>query len=159
MGGSQFEGFAPKYSPEEEQRLNELINQNLPLLQQVLSGGLQGLGTPEAQQQFEAQFLDPAMMNYEQQVIPGLKQQFTDLGASSSSAMNQALAASAGNLMTDLYGKFAQQQYGGQQNIMQLLLGLLANPQNEAMIRQNQGILPGMVQGMGAAAAAIPAFL
>lgn len=59
-------------------------------------------------------------------------------------------------MQTQLYGQFAQQQAGAQQNALQMLMQMMQNPQFEAMIRQDQGILPGIISGtaqIGAGAA------
>ena len=93
--------------------------------------------------------MKPAMQNFEQQTIPAIQQSMTDQGAGSSSALNQALASSASNLQTDLYGKFAEQQQSGQQNFMTMIMQLMQNPQFEAMVRQSEGVLPGVLKAGG----------
>ena len=107
-----------------------------------------GLGTEESQRQFESQYLAPAMQNFEQQVMPSIQERFQDMGAGASSALNQALAGSAADMQTQLYGQFAQQQAGAQQNALQMLMQMMQNPQFEAMVRQDQGILPGIISGV-----------
>ena len=148
MGGMSMEGFAPRYGPEQEQMLTQMIQQNLPQLQHVLSGQLAGLGSPEAQEQFQAQFMAPAMQNFEQQVMPSIQERFQDMGAGASSALNQALASSAADMQTQLFGQFAQQQQGAQQQALSQLIQLLSQPQHEALIRQDAGLLPGIISGL-----------
>lgn len=60
--------------------------------------------SPEAFRAFEA----PLMQQFEQQIVPGIAERFAGMGtgggASSSSALNQALAQAARNLSTDIAG-------------------------------------------------------
>lgn len=71
------------------------------------------------------------------------------MGAGSSSALNQALATSAKDLQTNLYGQFAKQQFEGQSQAMTQLMSLIQQPQFEAMIRDNPGIIGPLIQAMG----------
>lgn len=90
----------------------------------------------------------PAMQNFEQQVMPSIQERFQDMGAGASSALNQALAGSAADMQTQLYGQFAQQQAGAQQNALSQLMQLISNPQFESIIRQDAGLLPGIISGV-----------
>jgi len=72
-----------------------------------------------------------------------------DIGGGSSSALNQALSSSAQNLTTDLYGQFAQQQNAGQNQAMTQMLSLIQNPQFEAIIHQNPGIIGPLLAALG----------
>ena len=55
---------------------------------------------------FQKSVVDPTMLNYNQQVLPAIQQQFADANAGSSSALNQALGASANDLGTMLGGQY-----------------------------------------------------
>lgn len=76
------------------------------------------------QSAFKTGVVDPMMQQYNQQVLPGVQQRFTDLNAGSSSALNQALASSANDLTTQMgqmYLPFMQNQ---QQNKLAAASGL-----------------------------------
>lgn len=84
------------------------------------SGAISGLLKGYDEDMFQKGVVDPAMRQYENQVLPSLQQRFTDANAGSSSALNQALSQSAQDLSSSLAGKridlqnsMAQQQLGG----------------------------------------------
>lgn len=124
------------------------------------------------QRQFQSQFVDPAMQTFQQQVIPGIEQRYSEAGAGRSSALNQSLAQAGQNLQTQLGSQLAgliDQQQGRQlqaagalgqlsnmpaQNAMQLLqLGL--QPSRTPIISQGEGgILPGLLSAGGTIAGA-----
>lgn len=67
----------------------------------------------ESMEGFKYGVVDPMMQQYSQAVLPALQQRFVDSNAGSSSALNQALAASAGDLTTQmgsLYLPYMQNQ-------------------------------------------------
>lgn len=130
------------------------VDLRTPEQQQFISGGLTGAGAAgqayqdiiqpgDFEQEFQKTIADPAMLQYQQRVLPAITQQFVDANAGSSSAMNQAMAASAQDLTTMLgaqYGQFAQQQ---RQNQLTGLgqMGQLAGQQTQLpLIGQQQGI-------------------
>lgn len=85
---------------------------------------LMGIGTGDLNEQFQQSIVDPAMLSYQQDIIPGIQERFGG-DTSASSALNQTLGQSAENLGTMLggqFGQFAQQQ---QQNQMQALTPML----------------------------------
>lgn len=89
---------------------------------------LQGLLKGYDEDMFQKGVVDPSMRTYNQQILPSIQQRFTDANAGSSSALNQALSQSAGDLSNVLAGQriglqssMANQQLGGLQQIMGLL--------------------------------------
>lgn len=113
----------------------------------VVSGLLQQSGGPEAYEAaFQKSVVDPAMMQYQQRVLPAIQQRFIDANAGSSSALNDALAQSAQDLTTQLgsqYGQFFQNQQQYDLARQGQGLGYLQNILNmrtfEPNIQQNQG--------------------
>lgn len=119
--------------------------------------------TPESYQDvFQQSVVDPAMMNFEQSVLPAIQQSFGDVNAGSSSALNQALGQSAQDLTTALgqqYGQFYQQGQANQLNALQQLQGLAGQRTFEPQFTQTQGILGpliGMAGQIGAGAMGSP---
>lgn len=101
---------------------------------------------------FQKGVVDPTLQTYNQQVVPGIQQRFVDANASSSSALNQALAQSAGDLSTSLGSQYLQYQQGQQQNTLNALaqLGGLAGQRSfEPIVSQQQGILGPLIGGLG----------
>ena len=112
-------GQANLSSPQQSQFINSLVGGLAPQAQQAYGQLLQPYDPQQFQSLFQQAFIDPAMMNYEQQVLPSIYQSFGDANAGSSSALNQALAASARDLSTGLgqqmgnfYQNYQQQQLG-----------------------------------------------
>ncbi len=100
---------------------------------------------------FQKGVVDPSMRTYEQQVLPGIQQRFTDANAGSSSALNQALTQSAGNLSNDLAGQRIglQSSMAGQQTgALQQILGLLGQKSFDPIVQGPQG---GLVKDLIAA--------
>jgi len=113
---------------------------------------LQPLEPGQFQDLFQQTFVDPAMLTYEQQVLPAIQQRFVEAGAGSSSALNQALGQSAADLSTMLgsqMGQFYGQQQSQQLNALQLLNQLLGQRGFEPMIQQKQGILGPLIGAAG----------
>jgi hypothetical protein len=118
-------------------------------------GGLLGGQSPEEfQKLFQQAYVDPAMLQYQQKVLPSIQSQFNNLGGGSSSALNQALAGSANDLTTQL-GGYAGQMYGQQQQqrlaALQQLMGSGLGQYGQPIIQQSPlgGILgaAGMIGG------------
>lgn len=109
---------------------------------------------------FQQGVVDPAMRQYENQILPSIQQRFVDANAGSSSALNQALSQSAGDLSSvlagkriDLQGSMANQQLGG----LNQILGLLGQRSFDPIVQGPQaGMLKDLIAGgsqVGAAAA------
>lgn len=91
-------------------------------LQMILSnvgGGAVGaysdLLKPFSEQDFQTSIVAPTEKAYKEQALPAIQQRFVDANAGSSSALNQALAQSAG----DMSNLLAQQRIAYQQGIAQ----------------------------------------
>jgi hypothetical protein len=100
---------------------------------------------------FQKGVVDPAMKQYENQVLPSIQQRFVDANAGSSSALNQALTQSATDLQGSLSGQRLQMQQGAQQNQLQVLaqlLGLTTARQYDPIVQgPSTGILPDLIKG------------
>ncbi len=89
----------PIYSDEQTGLINSLVQGTSPLNQDALNYIQQILsGDPQALQSFEQPYLD----QYNEQIVPGIAERFSGLGAQRSSAFNQAMAQGARGLSTDL---------------------------------------------------------
>ena len=107
MGQSKGGGYTqkPTVTPQQSALLNQLLSMASPNLQSAAQGFKQflpGGGGGEA-------IANAAQQRFQQQTIPSIMNAFGS-GAKSSSALNQALAAGAANLNTDLAAQLAQMQ-------------------------------------------------
>lgn len=87
---------------------------------------IQNLLQPYSEERFQKGVVDPAMKTFNQQIIPGIENRFSDAGASS--ALNQTLASSSEDLANTLAGqRINYEQLSNQNNIsaLQQILGLL----------------------------------
>jgi hypothetical protein len=101
---------------------------------------------------FQKSIVDPAMQQYQQQVLPAIQQRFVDADAGSSSALNQALSQSASDLTKGFgqqYGNFFQQQQANQQAALQGLGGLATQQTFTPQIQQRGGILGPLIGAAG----------
>lgn len=120
MGQPKGGGYTKKsnFTPGQESLLNQITqnagqytNQAAEGYRQFLPGG--GGGQP---------IIDQAMQRYQQQTLPSIMNAFGS-GAKTSSALNQALGASAANLNTDLAAQLSQMQLSAAQGLGNLGLG------------------------------------
>lgn len=146
-------------TPEQQALYSSFITGLGPQAQETFGNFLQPMGKEEMDEVFQKSYVDPAMQTFEQQIVPGIQQRFTDANAASSSALNQALAQSAGDLSTALgsqYGQFFQNQQQQQLQALSQFLPLLSGQTFSPLIQQQQGILGPLIQAggqIGAAAA------
>lgn len=114
-------GTAQTMSPEQLNYIQQMLG---PMLAQQGQAAYGNLLSGPSEEDFQKSVVDPTMKNYEQQMLPAMQQRFVDANAGSSSALNQALAQSAGDMSNTLAGKrldyqnsIAQRQLGalGQQ--------------------------------------------
>ena len=106
---------------------------------------------------FQQTTIDPALQALQQQILPAIQQRFADANASSSSALNQALAQTATDLSTSLgsqFGQFAQGQQQLQQGARGQALPFLTQPTFQPVLEQKQGILGPLIGAAGQAASA-----
>lgn len=99
MGQSKGGGYSklPTTTPQQSSMLNQIMQMTAPNLNQAAAGFAQflpGGGGGQA-------FMDAANKNFQQQSIPSILNAFGQ-NAKGSSALNQALAAGAGNMNIDL---------------------------------------------------------
>ena len=165
--GSSGSGGLGRFFMGGQKRLDD-INLLTPGQQQFLSGAL---GGPEMGQQagaayqqmlqpydpkqyedvFNRSIVDPAIQQYQRQILPSIQQRFVDANAGSSSALNQALTQSANDLTSQFgtqYGNFFQNQQQRQLGALQGLGGLATQQTFAPQIEQSQGIL-GPLNGDG----------
>lgn len=120
MGQSKGGGYTqkPTLTPDVVSLLQMLTQQAAPQTQAAAEGFKQFLPGGGGGQAITAQ----ANKNFQQQTIPSILNAFGS-GSKSSSALNQALAAGASNLNTDLASQLAQMQLQASQGIGSLGLG------------------------------------
>lgn len=125
----------PRFSPEQQQVLNSILQQALAGLQAPTQSPTAGF-EPIAQQ---------ARTQFAQQTIPSLAERFTAFDGQRSSAFQQALGQAGSGLEQALAAQKAQyglqQQDLGirQQGLLQNLLGLGLTPQFENVYRPGSG--------------------
>jgi hypothetical protein len=120
MGQSKSGGYAKKQAVTQSQQtlLDQLLGNANPQLQSAAQGFQQflpGGGGGEA-------ISNAAHQRFQQQTIPSILNAFGS-GSKGSSALNQALAAGAANLNTDLASQLSQMQLGAAQGLGNLGLG------------------------------------
>jgi hypothetical protein len=101
---------------------------------------------------FNKAFVDPAMLQYERNILPSISQTFADANMGSSSALNQALAQSGTDLATMLgsqYGNFYQNQQQNQLRSLEGLSSLLGQRTLSPMIHQQEGLLGPILSATG----------
>ncbi len=134
-------------TPEQRQFLNSLITGLGPQAQGAYPGLLQGF----SEENFQKGVVDPTMKTYQQQILPGIEQRFTDVNAGSSSALNQALVSSSEDLSNILAGqRVGYEQMSNQKQLGALaqILSLLGQRQFEPIVQGPQrGILGDLLQG------------
>jgi len=147
MGGME---NANLLSPEQQQFLSDAFSG------QGAAGGAYGqfLQPQNYEKMFQENIVEPTTRAYEQRVVPGLQQRFVDANASSSSALNQALAQGASDLTSSLGGQYMNFLQGQQQNTLGALgqLGGLAGTRSFQPMQQqgNLGdILKAIIAGAG----------
>jgi hypothetical protein len=114
MGQSKSGGYTQKSNITDEQKsfLDQLLAQANPNIQGASEGFKQFLPGGGGGQAIANQ----AQQRFQQQTIPSIMNAFGS-GAKSSSALNQALAAGASNLNTDIAAQLANMQLGASQGL------------------------------------------
>ena len=124
-----------------------------PQAQSVLSQFLQPYDEEQFQGLFQKAFIDPAMMSYQRDVIPGIKESMISQNLGSSGSLNQALAASAQDLSTGLgkeMGGFYGQQQAGGINALSILSNMLNSKQSYPLVQQNPSMMSQWIGLLGA---------
>jgi hypothetical protein len=157
MGSAKQSGSAPLMTGEQSSYLAQALQGLGPQANEAFSQFIQPYDQNQFQGLFQQAFVDPALQQYEQQVMPMIQQRFIDAGAGSSSALNQALGQSAADLSTMLGSQMGQFYQGQQQNRLQALQGLtgmIGQRQFDPIIQQRQGILGPLIGAGGQMGAA-----
>lgn len=139
-------------TPEQQQLFSQSIQQLGPDFLQSMQGFLQPQSQEDMQAAFQQSYVDPAMQTFEQQVVPGIQQRFVNEGAGSSSALNQALAQSAGDLTTSLgaqFGQYQQNQQQMQQNAIGQFLPLMSQQTFNPQFQEQQGLAGPLINAIG----------
>lgn len=150
MGQSKGSGYEklPTQTNYQNQQQNQILGQAVPAFQQAAQGYQQflpGGGGGKA-------IADAAQNRFQQQTLPSILNSFGS-GAKSSSALNQALAAGASNLNTDIASQLAQMQLQASQGLGNLgaQAGQLGQKDQFAYLQKPQSglqaALPGALQG------------
>jgi len=106
----------------------------------ALSQAMQPYDEDQFQGLFKKAFIDPAMMNYEQNALPKIQERMMGMDQDASGSLNQALAQSAQDLSTGLgtqMGQFYQQQQGNQMDAMKLLASLFGIQTQQPIVRNS----------------------
>ena len=130
--------------PAQQQLQSQLMQLLGPLLQQGggYLGGLFGEGAPE-------QFAAPFMRQFQEEIVPGIAERFTEAGGQRSSAFAQQLGKAGAGLeeqLASLQGQLSQQ---GLQSLMGLLGAGLTPTQQSVFRPQTGGLAGGLVGGLG----------
>lgn len=142
-------------TPEQQSLFSSVLGNVGPAYQQALGGFLQPQSVEDYQALFQQSFIDPAMQQLRQQIVPGIKQQFGDIGASSSSALNQALAQAAEQATTNIGSNIGNFMLGQQANQLQALgqfSPFLTAQTFQPMFQKKQGWLGPVLSATGAIA-------
>ncbi len=136
----------PLYTDQQQQLISNLLSS----LGGPLSSGIGNLsqllsGSPEAFKSFE----QPALTQFQQELVPQIAEKFAGLGGLSSSGFQQTLGQAASNLSERL----SAQRSGLQSQALQQLMSLLGQgmqPQFQyAMTPGSSGLFGGASQGIG----------
>lgn len=143
LGGTQMGPNIELLSPEQRNFLSGILGNIAPQAAEQYSQMLQPKAPGDYQELFQQTYVEPAQRALERQIIPSIQQSFVDVGAGSSSALNQALAEAA----TDVTSRLGTQMGQFMQGQQQLQLGALGQLGGLAGQRTFQ---PTMVQQPGA---------
>lgn len=91
-------GTAQLTTPAQQQYLQSILGPASQLGPEAYGNLLQGAD----ENVFQQSVVDPALQAFQQQILPQIYQSYGEAGADSSSALNQALAAAAQNLGTQI---------------------------------------------------------
>lgn len=147
-------------TPEQQSALSSTLTASAPQASQVFQNLLGPIDPIQLQDVFQQAYVDPAMKAYQESILPSIQQRFVDANASSSSALNQALAQSASDLSTSLglgYGQLYQNAQTQQLQGLNQFLPLVTNQTFSPLIQQQQGLLGPLLQAGGAIGAGLAA--
>lgn len=150
LTGSQKMQQVPTMLPQQQQALMSMLQGAQGGPSSITgSGYLQSLFSqdPSAFAEYEA----PAMRQFSEQIVPGIAERFTGMGAGgrSSSAFNQTMGQAGRTLSENLSAQRANLRSGAMNQVMQML-GMGMQPSFENVMFQKPGMLQGLGQGAGA---------
>lgn len=118
--GGEVKGYTSPYNRQQLDLLNQVVAQAGPMLAssditkmpgyqtaQKSLMSLAGYRPEEIKEQYQQQFVNPAMQTFTQDIIPAIQQKYANVGATRSSALNQSLAQAGENLGTQLSSQLA----------------------------------------------------
>lgn len=157
FGGVQRKEDVQLLTPQQQQLLSSTLQSAAPAYQQSLQQFLQPSSPEMDEAVFEKSFVAPAQQLFAQKLQPQIMQQFGDVNAASSSALNQALGQAAADLSTSMgsqYANYLQSQQQQRLQAMGLLQQLLGQQTFQPMFQQQQGILGPLIGTAGQLGAA-----
>jgi len=143
----------------------DVLSQLIAALSGQGSGGMFGQGLGQLGQQLQgyepgqSPMEQMAQKQFQQQIVPGIAEQFAGLGATSSSGFGQQMGAAGAGLATDMAGMRQQQQQQAMQQLMGFgQMGLGAQSFENIFRPRTFGFLgnlgAGLGQGLGMAGSA-----
>ncbi|MBE3139369.1 MAG: hypothetical protein IMZ53_02175 [Thermoplasmata archaeon] len=136
---SAYQNLLNQYNPQQGQ---SYLNQAQPALNTMLANY-----DPAADKEYwNTSFVNPAMQNWNQNIMPDIKEQFASANSADSGMMGRQIAESGRNLSTDLNAQLGNILYSGQQ----AQLGRQQTGINQAM---NMAQMPGNLMQQNASLA------
>ena len=151
-GGATHSGNVSMLLPEQQQALSQILGDTSSLAGQTFANFLGPQDPQQLQDVFQKSYVDPAMMTFQRNIVPGIQERFEGANASSSSALTQALSQSASDLSTSLgsqFGQLKQQEDMKSLRALGLLQPYVTGQTFSPMIQQRQGILGSMLGAAG----------
>ena len=147
MGSSAKTEKMDNLSPEQ----NALLTQMLGGMGSPMQSGMGGLGGILGGDQASLDaFQAPAIRQFQEQIVPGLAEQFAGAGALDSSAFGSAIGGAGAKLSEDLSAQKAGLQSGAMGQLMQMLgLGLGTSPFSYMQTPGTQGAFGAAAGGFG----------
>jgi hypothetical protein len=108
-------------TPEQQTLLKSITSGLGPQYQEMFSQFLTPKTQEESFAEFEKMYGEPAKQAFSQYITPAITQQYGDVNAASSSALNQALAKSASDLSTSIGSQYGQYQQNENQQMLSAL--------------------------------------
>lgn len=150
------EGNIELLTPQQQQFLSSILGSQTGAAEQAYGNFLKPYSHEDYDSFYQKSFIDPAQKALNEQIIPGIKENFLGLDESGSSALNRALAQSATDVSSMLgqgmLGQYNQQQ-ANQLSALSGIGGLAGSQTFQPLINQQQGILGSLLgaggQGLG----------
>ena len=156
-------GQANLMTKEQRNILKNVLGESGGDLSNVLQELLNPQGTSGTfDDQFQQGVVEPSMQMYNQDILPALEQRYADIGAGSSSALNQALIRSSEDLTNQLSGQriaYQGQQQSTRQNAqnsaLQTIMSLMGQKAFQPIVQgPTEGLIKPLIGAAGKVAAA-----